>query len=116
VRVLVVEDDFGVASLLVDALTGEGYLIDAVSNGAEAIESLREYRPDAIVLDLMMPDMDGWDFLEQYRNVTGGDPIPIFVVSAAGAIAKSAHELGVRAFFRKPFDLAALLAAIREVA
>ena len=114
--VLVIEDDFTVASLLVDELTHNGYLVDAVANGAEALESLKAYRPAAIVLDLMMPVMHGWDFIEQYRERTDGEPIPIFVVSAAGAIPKSTYELGVRRFFPKPLDLQALIAAIREVA
>jgi len=114
--VLVVEDDISVASMLAEELTHNGYLVDVVANGADALESLREYRPSAIVLDLMMPVMHGWDFIEQYRGVTGGEPVPIFVVSAAGAIPNSAHALGVRQFFPKPLDLQALIAAIREAA
>ncbi len=92
-----------------------GHLVDVVANGADALESLREYRPDLVVLDLMLPQVHGWDFVERYRDITGGETIPIIVVSAAGAITRSMEAQGVRRFLPKPFDITALSQAVDEV-
>jgi DNA-binding response OmpR family regulator len=98
-RVLIVEDDPLTAELIADALQERGFSTDLTVNGAEALAQLQVVRPDIIVLDLMMPVMHGWDFVECYRDVAGGEPMLIVVVSAVGAITRSMEELGVRAFF-----------------
>jgi DNA-binding response OmpR family regulator len=113
-RILVVEDDNPIATLIADELGYAGHLVDVVANGADALDSLRQYRPDLIVLDLMLPHMHGWDFIERYCEITGGESIPIIVVSAAGAITRSMEALGVRRFLPKPFDGAALAQAVDD--
>jgi two-component system response regulator MprA len=114
-RVLIVDDDIPLRALIVDQLRHDGYDVDEASNGAEALERLRFAYPGAIVLDLMMPAMHGWDFIESYRNVTGGESIPIVVLSAAGAIPRSLYALGVRRFIPKPFAMDELLTALGEI-
>ena len=114
-RVLVVEDDLPIATMIADELGDAGHLVDVVANGAEALESLAEYRPDVVVLELMLPRVHGWDFVERYRDVTHGEEIPIVVVSAAGAVTRSMEALGVRCFLPKPFDAADLTQAVDEV-
>ena len=69
------EDDHPLAALIADALSQQGQVVDV---------ALSVYRPDAIVLDLLLSALDGWAFIEQYRAATGGRLIPIMVVSAAG--------------------------------
>jgi two-component system chemotaxis response regulator CheY len=76
---------------------------------------VRTDRPDAVVLDLLMPVMDGWGFIERSRESTHGEPIPIVVMSAAGAIPRSAYEMGVRRFLPKPFMPHDLTEALDEV-
>ena len=114
-RVLVVEDDTPIATLIADELGDVGHLVDVVSNGADALESLEAYPPDVIVLDLMLPTVHGWAFLERYREVTHGQDIPIVVVSAAGAVTRSMEALGVRRFLPKPFQVGDLVDAIEDV-
>ena len=114
-RILVVEDDMPIATMIADELGDAGHLVDVVANGAEALETLHEYIPDLVLLDLMLPQMHGWDFVERYGEVTGGEKIPIIVVSAAGAITRSMEDLGVRRFLPKPFEVAALTHAVDEV-
>ena len=111
-RILVVEDDMPIAAVIADELADAGHLVDVVGNGADALETLRERRPDLIVLDLMLPRVHGWDFVERYREITGGEEIPIIVVSAAGAITRSMEALGVRRFLAKPFDVGELTEAV----
>jgi two-component system response regulator MprA len=114
-RVLVVEDDAPIAALIADKLRFAGHMVDVVANGADALEFLNAYRPDAIVLDLMMPRVHGWDFIERHHRMTGGDTIPIVVVSAAGAVTRSMEEMGVRRFLPKPFHPAELVRAVEDV-
>jgi two-component system response regulator MprA len=111
-RVLVVEDDAAIREMLADELTLAGFTVDQVSNGASALERVAAQPPDAIVLDLMLPVMHGWDFIERYRAVTAGKPIPIVVASAARAIPQSAYDSGVRHFIAKPFTPDQVLAAV----
>ena len=114
-RILVVEDDMPIATMIADELGDLGHLVDVVADGAEALETLCEYRPDLVVLDLMLPRVHGWDFLERYRDITDGEEIPIIVVSAAGAITRSMEAMGARCFLRKPFDVAELADVVDEV-
>lgn len=103
--VLVVEDDEDIRSSLRAILEMEGYRPREASSGREALEHLaRDRGVDLILLDLMMPEMDGWEF----RARQLGDPriarIPVVVVSGAGAMADDISELRVAAFLRKPVD------------
>jgi DNA-binding response OmpR family regulator len=103
--VLVVEDDPWIAWMVADELTDRGCQVQTATDGAEALQQVEASRPDVIVLDLMMPRMHGWDFVEQYQQKTGGTSLPIIVVSAAGAVPRSMEERGVRHYLPKPFDL-----------
>ena len=114
-RILVVEDDAPIADLISDELRARGFQAVVASNGAEALDKVAQQRPDAIVLDLMMPKLNGWDFVEQYRDHTGGQTIPIAVVSAAGAVTRSMESLGVKRFLPKPFEIDVLERCIAEV-
>ena len=114
-RVLVVEDDRPIATMIADELGSNGHQVEIANNGQEALTSLELARPDAIVLDLMMPVLNGWAFVEQYRAHTDGQTIPIVVVSAAGAVPRSMETLGVKCFFAKPFDVQVLGLCITEM-
>jgi DNA-binding response OmpR family regulator len=104
-RVLVVEDDTWIAWMVADELADRGYQVRTATNGLEALQRLEEGRPDVIVLDLMLPTMHGWDFVECYQQKTGGASLPIIVVSAAGGVSRSMEKRGVRRYLAKPFDL-----------
>ena len=83
-RVLVVDDEPDVCRLLTDALSAEGHGVLVARDGAEALFLARLWRPDVILLDLMMPTMNGWQFAERYR----AEPelcAPVIVMTAAGA-------------------------------
>jgi len=98
---------------------GDGYAADGASNGGEALAKLRAGRPDAIVLDLIMPVMDGQAFVELCRQEPVGPEVPIIVMSAAHDLSRSTERLralGVQACLAKPFDLEALLAVVKRFA
>jgi len=114
-HLLVVEDEASIRELVAAWLRDEGFTVTTAANGAEAIEQLRVVRPDAIVLDLMMPIMDGWAFAEACHRLTAPVRIPILVVSAAHGLPQAAERLrqyGVRACLAKPFDLDVLTATV----
>ena len=110
-RVLVVEDTTDIRELLVDILATEGYAVDACVNGAEALALLSGGRYDLVLLDLMMPVMDGLQLLEELRRA-GGDPPPVVVMSAFERFRSDVGELGAKAFIGKPVDIDRLLAAV----
>jgi two-component system chemotaxis response regulator CheY len=113
--VLVVDDDPSIRDLLADELRYTGYSVIVARNGSEALDRLNMMTPDVIVLDLMMPVMDGWTFVEHYRDRAGRRSVPIIVVSAEGDLPPGYKALGVTAFLRKPFDLQELANCIAQV-
>ena len=117
--VLVVEDEPSIRGIVADLLRFEGYEVREAAHGLEALNILRTWRPDAIVLDLMMPVMDGWAFAEAAYDVLGRDQVPpILIASASPDLADAAASLrkfGVRAAVAKPFDVDVLLAALERL-
>ena len=109
--VLVVDDDKDIRDLLSEALAGEGYSVVAARHGAEALERLRCRRADVILLDLMMPVMDGWQFREAQLRDPALAGIPVVVMSASDPAGISAD-----ARITKPVELDLLLATIERVA
>src|SRR4051794_12204641 len=98
-QILVVEDDDAIRGLVSDVLRDDGYQVREATNGIEALEQLRSGRPDLIVLDLMMPVMDGWAFVEECRNNQYCQGVPIVVTSASHDLPRTAERLrdfGVR--------------------
>ena len=111
-RVLVVDDDDTIRATVAEALELEGYAVARAANGAEALEVVREQRPGAIVLDLMMPVMDGLTFLERCRREPGCQGTPILVISARRDLPSDVASLGVDGCLAKPFDLDVLVGAV----
>ena len=113
-RVLVVDDDALIRDTLATALSDEGYSVRVASDGQAALDTLDEWLPDLIVLDLMMPVMDGHAFRVAQRGLETAANIPVIVLSAAHNIQARASSLGAAAVFPKPFDLGTLLDAIER--
>ncbi len=114
-RVLVVDDDAVIRDTLATALGDEGYAVRVAPDGRAALDTLGNWRPDVIVLDLMMPVMDGPSFRAAQRAVREMAQIPVIVLSAAHEVQARAAGLDAAAVFAKPFDLGALLAAIERL-
>jgi CheY-like chemotaxis protein len=115
-RVLIVEDDDAIGSLVQQALLDEGgYEVRRAGDGVEALEVLGGWRPDVIVLDLMMPRMDGWRFREEQRRRAIADDVPVLVASASRRV-DSLDAGFAAAVIRKPFDLDELIRRVDELA
>jgi CheY-like chemotaxis protein len=103
VRILVIEDDSDVRAFMVEALAREGHVVEDASDGVEGLQCAREHRPDLILLDLMMPTMDGWAFLEEQKRDERLAGVPVILVS--GCPEEKLEELDADAYLSKAQDL-----------
>ncbi len=103
--VLIIEDDPDMRALERMALEGDGYHVATANDGAQGLQSLRRQRPCVILLDLMMPVMDGLTFLAERRRAQIAENVPVICVSAAGPeLMAKARLLGAAACLDKPAD------------
>jgi two-component system chemotaxis response regulator CheY len=110
-RVLVADDEPLIRALVAIAFEAEGYDVDTAADGAEALEKACHQPPQAIVLDLMMPVMNGWDFLEAWQCQPASQAVPVVIMSAGYRQAEQ-PPLDVQTFLTKPFDLDRLVATV----
>lgn len=113
-KVLVVEDDRAIRDMIVATLAESGYAVAAARNGAEGLERCRGFAPDVVVLDLMMPDVDGIEFLKQ-RGTVGCDA-PVVLMSAAFHRKTLPPDVQVEAFIEKPFVMEKFLDTVAAYA
>ncbi len=108
--VLVVDDEFDIREAVSEVLADEGFEVFAAQDGAEALRKARAHHPVLVLLDLMMPGMNGWEF----RAAQLGDPelsgIPVIVLSALGHVA----GMDAAGYIQKPFELDELITAVRQ--
>jgi CheY-like chemotaxis protein len=104
-RILVVDDDPDVRGFLQTLLESEGYHVDTASNGLDALMIARGAKPDLIVLDFMMPSLDGKGFRDAQLRDPGIASIPVVLTTAAADAPSLGRALGAAACFQKPFDL-----------
>ena len=103
--VLLVEDDADLRALAQTVLEYDGYSVAVAQNGADALRQLEDSQPDLILLDLMMPVMDGLTFLAERRRRRIGEEIPVLCLSAAGQeMMAHAMRLGAKECLHKPAD------------
>jgi DNA-binding NtrC family response regulator len=112
--VLVVDDDAPVREALADALEDEGYRVMLASNGEEALVKLASTRPDVILLDVVMPSMDGWHFLSARLHEPDVVEVPVILMSAHPSAVRAAQRIGMVTAVAKPFQLDKLFALIER--
>ena len=113
-KILVVDDTRNVQTLLSDYLCGQGFEVLTAGDGREAMQLVHEERPDLVLLDIMMPLMDGYQFINQLRKESA---LPVIMITARQQEADIIHgfELGADDYITKPFKLRELLMRIRAV-
>lgn len=114
-KVLIVDDNPDILALLRANLQAAGFDTDEALNGEEALRRMEENPPDVVLLDLMMPVLDGWGVLEALKDRS--DRPPIIVVTAAQSAdgVDRANRLGVTAYVTKPFNMAGLVDLVHSV-
>ena len=114
-RILVVDDDRAVRESLRRSLSFNGYSVSLAEDGVEALEAISADRPDAVVLDVMMPRLDGLEVCRRLRST--GDDLPILVLTARDSVSERVAGLdaGADDYLPKPFALEELLARLRAL-
>ena len=118
IKVVCIEDDPEMIDLVKLILTRRGYEVTGAMGGREGLEAIEQIKPDLVLLDLMMPDMDGWEVYQQMKANDGTKHIPVIVVTAkAQSIDKvlGLHIAKVDDYITKPFGPSELLSSVLRV-
>ncbi len=115
-HILIVEDDPDVAQSVAEVLEVSGYCTAIAANGREALDHLQtNSHPDLILLDMMMPVMDGWEFRKEQRKLPALDSIPVVVVTADGDARGKAAAIQAAGHVRKPVTIDSLLNEVERI-
>lgn len=114
-HILIAEDDPHIRAGLVDALEGEGYSVEAVADGKAALESFQRQRPDLVLLDIMMPEVSGYDVCRSIRRTDARTPVILLTAKGEEIDKVVGLELGADDYVTKPFGVRELLARIAAV-
>lgn len=118
IRILCIEDDPEMIELLRLILERRGFLVEGAGGGKAGLLAVRENPPDLVLLDLMMPDMDGWDVFQQMKEQESTQDIPVIIVTASGQSIDrefGLHIAKVDDFIVKPFSPQGLLESVDRV-
>lgn len=114
-NVLVVDDQLGVRRLLFETFREEGHQVEMAGNGNEALQILKNFHPDIILMDMKMPEMNGLDTLRQIRMFDAEVGVIMMTAYGDAQNMEQAQELGVTHYMSKPFDLFELRDRAREI-
>lgn len=117
-RVLIVEDEPNIVESLTFLLSRAGFEVSVETEGNKALSSILENLPDVLVLDVMLPGLDGFSILRHVRQHPGARRLPVIVLSAKGQRQdhETAIDCGADRFITKPFSNEAIVAAVKELA
>ena len=113
--IVIVDDEFGLADVLAATLSDIGFRVLSATNGSQGLEVMMEHPPDLVILDYMMPLLDGAGVLKAMRAAPSLAAVPVIMISAVPESVVSARCQGYAAFLRKPFDFQTLLSAVERV-
>jgi DNA-binding response OmpR family regulator len=116
-RILVVEDDPDLRTILKLQLAGRGFEIAEAENGAEGFEAIQAEVPDCVILDLMMPVMDGFGFLKRVRSIMSIKDVPILILTASEDERNRVRgfQYQADAYMSKPYDLEKLTVQVENL-
>ena len=116
-RVLVVEDEDNIAIALDYLITREGYACDRVASGGPALDHIRQTHPDLVLLDVMLPEVSGYEICEGIRTDPSLSGIKVLMMTARGSVIerRKSLELGANGFISKPFELKDLRDEVRRL-
>jgi CheY-like chemotaxis protein len=114
-RVLLVDDEYASAEVLALILAGDGYHVTTVPDGQQALARLEEAAPDLVIMDFMMPGMNGAHLVNAIRDIQRFEHVPVLMISGAPEAALRRYETQYEAFLRKPFGLEQFLRTVRRL-
>jgi CheY-like chemotaxis protein len=113
--VVIVEDDPNFANILQDYAREHGYKSILINEGTNAVEIINENRPDAVILDIMLPGKDGWQILRELKALPATADIPVHMMSAGDTTEKKVKKEGAISFLKKPIDIPAIDNLFKEI-
>lgn len=113
-NILIVDDDRLNTALIKFGLKDKGYHVLEAKNGREGIALLQSERPDLVVLDIQMPEMSGFEFMNELKTLPWAGGIPVIILTSNDSMRDVFLSEGVKGYFVKPVDLLRLEAKIRE--
>ena len=116
-KIFIADDDPIVRKFLEALLTDAGYEVTMASDGEQALDGVRELKPDLVILDLVMPYRDGFEVCRAIRNTPAVRSVPVIILSMKDreADALKAFDMGADDFIRKPFNPRELLSRVRKI-
>ena len=112
-KILIIDDDEDLTQMLLGRLLYRGYDVYAANSGLDGLKLAYQYHPNLVILDLMMPEMDGWETFRQLRDRSSA-PVVFLTALNSGEVAAQALTIGANDFVRKPFHPGELLARSRH--
>jgi DNA-binding response OmpR family regulator len=106
-KILIVEDDRSVCDLLCHVLESKGYGVSAANTGIDALKNLKKSVPDLIILDILLPDISGWDVLKSLKHAAKHKEVPVLICTDKDTMVdvERAMSMGARGYITKPFDI-----------
>lgn len=116
-KILIADDDPIIIKLLQVNLELDGYDVVTAEDGAEAVEKAAEFKPDLVILDIMMPRMDGWAALQELKRQPETAKVPVIFLSAKAQQddVRRGYDAGAAEYLTKPFDPSELLSIIEQI-
>lgn len=117
-KILIVEDEIDIAEIIQMALKKEGYEADIACDGVVALAKVKANKPDLVVLDIMLPKLDGYSVNLKLKENPETENIPVIVITGRGYLKELLHireEITVSAYFEKPFPMKLLTEKIKEL-
>ncbi len=116
-HVVLIEDEPNITEAIRFLLTRDGWSVDAHTDGATAVEVIRDANPDLVILDLMLPGKSGLEIVRELRAEAGMQALPVLMLTARGQMRdrEMAEKAGVTRFMTKPFSNAEVLTAVRDL-
>ncbi|MDD3726076.1 MAG: response regulator [Candidatus Ratteibacteria bacterium] len=116
-KILVIEDESDNLKLLSMALKSAGYIVFGATNGEEGLEIFKEEKPDLVILDVVMPVMDGWEVLRRIKSGLRSRRVPVIMLTAKNADQDKlkGYDFGADFYVTKPYNIKKLLPVIRDM-
>jgi CheY-like chemotaxis protein len=116
-NILIIDDEWTIQLALQARLSARGFSVQLASDGPSGLLAARQYRPDVILLDLRMPDMDGFEVLRRLRSSPETSSIPVIILTAniQDSVKQQARSAGAARFLTKPFESKDIINAIQAV-
>jgi CheY-like chemotaxis protein len=114
-RILVIDDSITSQSVLKSMLVDDGHEVLVAGNGQVGLEKIAQHKPELIILDLLMPDMDGFEVLSRLKKDASEIPVIVLTADIQDEVRKECMELGAKCFLTKPFSTVEVMEAVQSI-